>query len=172
MLQDGSLSRTTQQLQEVYIGLRKRALEMSPASVGVAGDADNGAPWGILMEMGYPNGIATLVSFATGDASLYFSAGGGVIGGGAQEDVSSAAKRFVSAAQGYVDGMKLTTSYPLPESDQVKFYVLTSQGVRTAEDSAEALGRGESDLSPLFYAGQDVITGLRILCQQREQSSS
>lgn len=157
------------QLHEVYIGLRKQALEMSPASIDVAVESDSIKPWGILMEMGYPKGVATLVSFATGDASLYFSTGGGVLGGITQESVGSAAKRFVSMAQYHTGRMETATSYPLPDPGKVKFYVLMPQGVLAAEDSAEELGRGKSDLSPLFYAGQDVITRLRILCQTRER---
>ena len=157
------------QLHEVYIGLRKQALEMSPASIDVAVESDSIKPWGILMEMGYPKAVATLVSFATGDASLYFSTGGGVLGGITQESVGSAAKRFVAMAQHHAGRMETTTSYPLPDPGRVKFYVLTPQGVLVAEGSEQELGGGKSDLSPLFYAGQDVITKLRVLCQTRER---
>ena len=154
------------QLHKVYIELRKQALEMSPASIVGAVASDNIRPWGILMETGYPQGVvATLVSFATGDASLYLSTGGGVIGGIAQESIGNAAKRFVSMAQHHTDRMETATSFPLPDPGKVRFYVLTHEGVLTAETDGQELGRGKSDLSPLFYAGQDVITELRILCQ-------
>jgi hypothetical protein len=157
------------QLHQIYIGLRKQALEMSPASIDGAVRSDNIRPWGILMEIGYPQGVATLVSFATGDASLYFSTGGGVLGGIAQESVGSAARRFVSMAQHHAGLMETATSFPLPDPGKVKFYALVREGALTAEAGEQQLGRGKSDLSPLFYAGQDVITELRILCQAHEK---
>lgn len=39
----------------------------------------------------------------TGEASLYLSLGGGVIGGGQHQNVNSAAKQFVSLAQTFLD---------------------------------------------------------------------
>jgi hypothetical protein len=148
---------------DVFTRLRAQIFETSPASIGVTVEPGSAEPWGILMEMGYPKGVATLVSFASGDASLYFSSGGGVIGGVAHESVNHAAKRFVSMAQWYVDKMKIATSRPLPGPGKVRFYVLTSQGVLTVETDEKDLGQKKSDLSPLFYAGQGVITELRML---------
>ena len=62
-------------MHKVYIRLRKQALETSPANIDGAVKSDTIKPWGILMEIGYLQGVATLVSFATGDTSLYFSTG-------------------------------------------------------------------------------------------------
>ena len=36
--------------------------------------------WGVLMELGLEQGVATMVAFADGTVSLYFSGGGGIIG--------------------------------------------------------------------------------------------
>jgi hypothetical protein len=151
---------------EVYMGLRKMALESSPASIGITVDPGSKEPYGILMEMGYPNATVTLISFASGDASLYFSSGGGVLGGGGHESVRNAAKRFVSSAQSYAGEMEMVTSYPLPASGKVKFYVLTPQGILTFEADEQDLGNRRSELFPLFYAGQDVITELRIISEK------
>jgi hypothetical protein len=156
---------TAKQLDDVFIHLRKQVFETSPASIGIVIEPDSTEPWGILMEMGYPKGVATLASFATGDASLYFSTGGGVIGGFAHESVNSAAKHFVSAARRYADRMETTTSHPLPGPGRVRFYVLMPQGVLTAEANEKDLGKHRDDLSPLFYAGHDVITKLRTVCK-------
>lgn len=57
------------------------------------------AVWGILMETGYPQGIATLVSLADGTTSLYFSNGDGMIGGGQHANIAQASKAFVAAAE-------------------------------------------------------------------------
>ncbi len=166
------MQNTTKQPSDIFTRLRAQIFETSPVNIGLTVEPGSAEPWGILMEMGYPKGIATLVSFATGDASLYFSGGGGIIGGIAHESVNRAAKHFVSMAHWYVGKMEIATSRPLPGPGKVGFYVLTSQGVLTVEIDEKDLGQQKSDLSPLFYAGQGVITELRILCKQPEQSGS
>jgi hypothetical protein len=159
------MQNTVKQPGDVFTRLRAQIFETSPASIGVTVEPGSTEPWGILMEIGYPKGVATLVSFASGDASLYFSGGGGVIGGIAHESVNHAAKRFVSMAQWYVGKMDIATSRPLPGPGKVRFYVLASQGVLTVETDEKDLGQKKNDLSPLFYAGHDVITELRLLCE-------
>jgi hypothetical protein len=159
------MQNTAKQPDNVFTRLRAQIFEMLPANIGITIEPGSAEPWGILMEMRYPNGVATLVSFATGDASLYFSGGGGVIGGVAHESVSHAAKCFVSMAQWYVGRMEVAMSRPLPGPGKVRFYVLISQSVLTVEADEKDLGQKKSDLSPLFYAGHGVITELRMLCK-------
>ncbi len=145
------------------------ALETTPASIGITPEPGNTEPWGILMEMGRPGGVATLVAFATGDASLYFSTGGGVIGGVTHENVVRAARHFVSTAQGYTDRMEIVTTTPLPDPGKVRFYLLTPQGILAAKADEKDLGKRRHELSPLFYAGQEVITELRLISEQQSK---
>ena len=162
-------SPTTQQPADIYRHLRKMALETTPASIGITPEPGNTEPWGILMEMGRPGGVATLVAFATGDASLYFSTGGGVIGGVTHENVARAARHFVSTAQGYTDRMEIVTTTPLPDPGKVRFYLLTPQGILAAKADEKDLGKRRHELSPLFYAGQEVITELRLISEQQSK---
>ncbi|NTV41414.1 MAG: hypothetical protein HGA61_04035 [Candidatus Moranbacteria bacterium] len=78
--------------------------------------------------------IATIVSYQTGDASLYLSSGGGVIGGGQHQNVNSAAKQFVSLSQTFLDKTTKTETTPLPLTDEVKFYLLTNKGVFVGQE--------------------------------------
>ena len=125
--------------------------------------------WAVLMETGYAEAAATLVALGDGTASLYFSSGGGVIGGGPHPSISTPARRLVRLAGNHLSGMSPTSEFPLPTVGEVKFYVLTTNGVLTAEAAEEALGAGEHQLSPLFFAGHDVITGLRKVSEERER---
>jgi hypothetical protein len=143
---------------EVSAALRARLLNGSASEFSIEPDA---SIWGVLMETGYPEAAATLVSLADGTASIYFSSGGGVIGGGPHDTIAAAARRFVSLSKNFLPAMAATSQYPLPKPGHVKFYVLTTKGVFTTEEAEETLGAGKHPLSPLFYAGQDVITGLR-----------
>ncbi len=57
--------------------------------------------------------------------------------------------------------MKSTTSFPYPAVGRVKFYVLAFNGVVTAEAAKNELGEEMHEVSPLFYAGHEVIAQLR-----------
>ena len=123
--------------------------------------------WGVLMEIGYAEGAATLVGLADGTASLYFSWGGGVIGGGPHASINAAACRLVEVAADQLSEMSRTSEFPLPASCHVTFYALTTNGVLQAAAREDALGAGRHPLSELFFAGHDVITGLREVAEAR-----
>jgi hypothetical protein len=145
-----------------YDGLRSAAMNMTPKELNLELSQSEVAPYGVLMELSFPNAVVTLASFATGDASLYFSTGGGVIGGVGHANVRTAAQAFVKSSISYLAKMQPTNEYPAPSRGMTRFYVLTTQGILTKELSEAELGSGKADFSALFFAGQDVITQLRL----------
>ncbi len=82
--------------------MRDRALGMTPADLGLAPSAARPHVFCAVMETGYEEGVATLVAVADGSVSLYFSKGGGVIGGGSHESVRGAAAAFLDAAEAFL----------------------------------------------------------------------
>lgn len=139
-------------------GLRDRLLTSSPEEVGLSGEEAEAKVWGVLMEVAFPMGTATLVSVRDGTASLYMSTGGGILGGYvAQKE----AKRFVGEAEKHLASMKLAKSFPYPEVGRMRFYVLTRGGVYTAEADEKEVMRERHPLFPLFLAGNEVLTVLR-----------
>jgi len=154
---------------EVYTGLRNQFFAGSPSSIGITRTLQDNEPWAILMERNFPGATVTLLSAANGDASVYFSTGGGFLGGIGQEKVNAAAQRFVALAQHYTNRMHPTTSYPLPGAGKVSFYVRTPQNVLTVEVDEQALLDGSSEFAPLFAAGDDVITEFRLASEQQEK---
>ena len=150
----------------IYRDLRSRALGARPEEIGIEPAEDDDRPYGALMETGYPNGVATLAAFATGDASLYFSSGGGVIGGIGHEAVHAAARRLVNLANEFLPAMEKVAEYPLPAAGAIRFYAVTPRGVFTVAAGESDLGEQRHPFSPLFYAAHDVITELRLLTQQ------
>ncbi len=152
---------------DVYLVLRERILTTRPEDLGVPAETEGREPWGVLMEMAYPDGMASLVAMGTGDASLYFSSGQGVLGDLHQRRVRQATQAFVKAARHYLSWMLPAEQCPLPGMGQARFYILTPDGVFTAEAGImELIGRRHS-LAPFFYAGQDVITGLRMATEKQ-----
>jgi hypothetical protein len=144
--------------------LRTRLLTGSAEAIGLKPD---GNVWGILLEMGYPQATATLVCLSDGSASLYISNGGGVIGGGEKPAVNAVSRRFVHAALPFVEAMKAVTEFPYPKRGVVKFYVLTTNGVVSTEASEAILQSRDHYFSPLYFAGQDVLSGLREASQAK-----
>jgi hypothetical protein len=67
---------------EIYIDLRTNAFGVDPAAIGLAPTGRLDRVYGVILDLGYPEGPATLVGFSDGTTSLYTSSGWGIIGGG------------------------------------------------------------------------------------------
>lgn len=154
-----------------YMELRRQAIETTAENLGVA-DPKGNQVFGTVMEMGIPNSVVTLACFADGDASLYYKTGGGMIGGIGHENVRKAAQEFTTLARKAVARMTRTTEYPLPGPDRVRFYVLTARGVFTTETDRETLADPGSDLGALFYGGQEVVSQMREVQEQKARPAS
>lgn len=147
--------------------LRQKVFSVNPKDLGLAPSRSRPNVWGVVMEMGYPDASATLFSLGEGTTSLYFSSGGGIIGGGQHEAVRQKADLFLDAAEQVLPSLKPTTDYPLPKSGMMKFYVLTYSGIYAGE-APEAKGtESGSPLFPIFAAGNEVMTQLRLIEQSK-----
>ncbi len=151
-----------------YHGLRKNLLTSAPASIKLTPDNTNGV-WAVLMEMGQPGAVITLVCVAEGTVSLYFSTGGGMLGIGEHDAPRAAAMNMIGQAPRFLAGATKTTSFPLPYEGMTRFYFLTFDGVLTVAVKTDELGNEQSPLSELFFLGQDVITQARIVEEQMKQ---
>ena len=147
-------------LTDTYVGLRERAFKQTASELRVE-PTPNGV-FGVLMETAYPEAVVTLITLLTGDVSLYFSNGGGLIGGIAHEGVKKAALDFNNMANTYVSDCALVSSFPLPSPGKTIFYFLTTKGICAREDYENKLAKETNPLSPLFYSGQEVITQFRL----------
>lgn len=141
-------------------------LSTKPDSIGVR-LRDTNQVWGILMETGYSKAVASLVALADGTVSLYFSSGGGIIGLGPHAGPKRAAEALLAASQQFSVQMHSTKSYPLPKPSYTRFYLLTGNGALTAEVKEDDLGNNRHPLSPLFYKGQELISEIRVVDQER-----
>ena len=146
----------------IFGDLRNQVLALTAEASGIPPLGTN-AVFGVVMDIGFPEGWATIVALADGNASLYLSGGGGVIGGVGHEKVRQAAIAMNQVADTFVKQTKATISTPLPKPGEVTFYILTTRGILTATAKEEDLGEERDELSPLFYAAQDVITQLRLV---------
>jgi hypothetical protein len=166
----GALRRSMQSPDSVMV-LRDRLLRGSPSAYGM----DVTLPvWGVVMEEGVEGGSYTLVALADGTASIYFSNGGGVLGGKEVPAVNAAAKRWVARA---TEDLRCTKpSAPcarwrapfqaakdlaFPPTSLVRLYVLTPSGPLSYQAVKANLASKKNAGWPLFYAGHEVMTRLR-----------
>jgi hypothetical protein len=136
--------------------MTRTALGLPPARVVTE-------PFGVLMETGYDSGVATVVAFGDGSASIYLSTGGGYIGGASQQALRTAAQTLVTAANQFQPQATLTTTFPLPQPGETRFYLLSDAGVFTGATAEQELGEQRHPWSSLFYAGQAIVTQYRLL---------
>jgi len=162
---DNSKAKTNEAQENAFASLRNLAFTATPEQLGLSLPMDNTIVYGIVMDWGMNSGIATTVSYQTGDASLYFSSGGGVIGGGHHENVSIAAKKFVKLAQTYLRKTIKTDTIVLPKKDEVKFSLLTNNGVFVGEEQMKNFKDKSSEWLDLFEEGNRVIAELRLITE-------
>ncbi len=158
--EESELNQSNYKVAEVYTALRDQVLQVKPDAIGQAATGQS-TVFAILMETGYPEAVATLVAVADGSASLYFSNGGGIIGGGEHQPVRKVCKEFLTLAQDFVLQSSITDKFPLPKQGNVRCYLLTQEGVYTFEATEDDLGYERHPCSPLFHKGHELISAIR-----------
>jgi hypothetical protein len=144
-----------------YNDLRNLAFSATEEQIGVQLPSEQTKIYGVVMDWDLGEGTATLVAFVSGDASLYLSSGGGVIGGGGHENVKQSVSAFIGKAEKYLDKTTRTETTPLPELDGVKFYFLTNKGKFVGQERIQNFENNSSDWLDLFEEGNKVITEIR-----------
>jgi hypothetical protein len=147
---------------EIYTELRQQALRLTPEQLS-DGEVASAPILALLMETGYPEGVATLVAVADGTSSLYFSGGGGVIGAGTHAAVAEASRRWLDTGHDFLAQLSPISDPPPPAQGLTQFVAVTKEGLHGTAAAEEELGEGRHPLSPLFYAGHDVITQIRLV---------
>jgi hypothetical protein len=122
----------------VYLKLRDQALRTTGATAGQSRGAPADQPFGVVTDLAFPNGSATVVAMIGGHASIYLSSGGGYIGGESHEAIRKAAKHAVAVASDLVARMHATHEYTLPSVNRLQFYVLSENGGSSTPEGARA----------------------------------
>ncbi len=149
-----------------FLDLRNMALNVTPEQLQLSLPADQTKVFGVVMDWDLGDGTMTLITYQTGDASMYLSSDGGVIGGGQHENVSTASKEFVSMAQNYLDKSSKVDTTTLPDKDSFKFYFLTNKGKYVVQENIDNIENKTSKLLSLFENANNVITELRLITEK------
>jgi len=156
---------------EMYRVLRSRALGLDAATIRVAPTADLPRVFGLITDMGYPEGTATIVALADTTTSMYTSGGGGVIGGGEHESGALANRRLLQVVEGHLELFAPSDATGVPGAGRVRMTALTHAGRLVVEAPDDDLGNGRHPAAPVFHAVHDVITALRELEERARPAS-
>jgi hypothetical protein len=158
--------KTNELKENPYDGLRQMAFGVSTEQLGLT-DLKAGDIYGVIMDWDLGEGIMTLITYKTGDASMYLSTGGGVIGGGQHENVNKASKQFVKLADKYLDKAVKTDLTPIPDKNCVRFYFLTTKGKYYAQEQMINFENKTSQWLDYFEEANKVITELRLTTEKK-----
>lgn len=149
------------QKEDLYKSMRKMALEVTAKQLDLNVPTGQVKVYGLVVDWNMGKAIATIVAFSTGDANMYISTGGGIIGGVQHEAVNKAAKASVGKAQEFLHKATHTNATPLPEDGQISFFLLTNNGLFTARETVTNFYNASSIWIPLFDRVNEVIGALK-----------
>jgi hypothetical protein len=155
---------------DAYRDLRNRALNVTTAELGL--EPDPKAPiHAVIMETGDQGTVSTFVCLRDGTVSLYFSTGGGVIGGGQHESVRSACFEMLSITNKYapefIAACERVSTFALPGDGEAFFYLIASDGVYQAQCREDALAEQRDPFSALFNNCHAVMSEVRQIEESR-----
>jgi hypothetical protein len=143
----------------------RRSLLSDPRPEAASLVAPGTTVWGVLVEIGYPQGPVTLLVVGDGTTSLYLPTGGGVIGAGEHPAVRAAATALMLTVHALRAPFSCATDIEFPAQGRVRVFALTLEGVLVAEGEEQSVGNGVGPLSAVFHAGQAVLSQVRIASQ-------
>jgi hypothetical protein len=153
---------------KMYLRLRDAALHINPKAAGAPLDIKGDEPFAVVTDWSFPNdAVATIFATLDGSASIYYSTGSGAIGGEGVQQIRLAARKCVVVAGEMRGQFSPTTEFPIAKTGQVRFYLVSRNGVTTASISETDLDKIFEPLKKLFAAVQDIVTAYRLSGESR-----
>tara|TARA_R110002126_G_scaffold290629_2_gene448047 strand:+ start:742 stop:1320 length:579 start_codon:yes stop_codon:yes gene_type:complete len=144
-----------------FMDMRNMAFTAKAEQIGLENIADDKV-YGLITEMSMNPGTASVISFLTGDTSLYLSSGGGFIGAGQHEKVRKIVAEKIEEFQIYLSKAEKIEEPELPKEGMVNFNFLTKNGIYSLTENTTDLENGKSEFSKLFEGVNEIITQIRL----------
>lgn len=151
--------------QNPYLDMRELAFNTKVDQIGLENIADDKV-YGLITEIAMNPESVTVVSFLTGDTSIYLSSGGGFIGAGQHEEVKKMVAEKVDGFQKFIYKANKIDKPELPEDGTVNFNFLTKNGIYLITQNMTDLESGKSEQSSLFIEVNQIITQIRLKSNQ------
>ncbi|HET9906156.1 MAG TPA: hypothetical protein VFQ23_05935 [Anaerolineales bacterium] len=107
--------------------------------------------YGVIMDVGLSNDfIISVTAFASGEASLRTTVGGGAIGLGSDPFIAEQAEQIITRAQSLALSARQIHNYNLPTQKEVYFYFLTPAGLKLTKATMEEVGSRAHPFHEMF----------------------
>jgi hypothetical protein len=149
---------------ELYESLRDHVLRTTPDDYP---EEFREAPiLALLMEMGFPQGVASLLGDIGGHVALYLSNGGGTMGNWTSPALTDANTRWFEIGVTVLPQLAVIANPPPPGAGMVQFVAVTPTGIRGGSFAENELQGGRHPLSLFYSAAGDVGQALDDLTTQ------
>jgi hypothetical protein len=148
---------------EIYLELRDLIIRGDPHVQGWAPSPELPHVWGALVEVGLPEGPATVVSLVDGTTSLYLGNGAATIGAGEAATVADLTRRLLVAVEGALPDLHPVWEFPVPARGEVRVVALTYAGPMGAHAPETDVATGTGPLAAVYAASSAVLDGIRRL---------
>jgi hypothetical protein len=146
--------------EEVGATLRRKAFETRLETASKSRSATPSS-YGLIYEFWQRDVLATLAAFSTGDLSLYFSHGGGILGGIGHENVAEMVRKTMPLLGPLTPQLRRSDEIEPPKPGETTFTILTDQGrFRSRLDAMPERDRENANFQ-LLALSQGLITELR-----------
>lgn len=143
--------------------LRRLALNTPPFDPTARADE----PYAVITEFLQGETVVTMSAFATGDASIYFSTGGGIIGLVGKPDVAALARQAVADIAGLASRLDRSDALDPPGQGEFCFYVLTPGGRRVCRVHASGTAQKDGPEVQLIRSTGALLTKIREVSAKR-----
>jgi hypothetical protein len=144
-----------------YLRHRERALEIDALAAGANLGCPKDVPFAVVTDIGYANGTATILTTIGGDARIYFSSGGTDVGSNGNLGIGTAARWSVEIARDSFARFRRSETFPVAGEGEVFFYLVSGDGVRSAQVCEAELDRYAGAFTNLFGAIKRVLLSFR-----------
>lgn len=146
---------------ETTAALRHLALTSDPPEIGI--DETDGV-WAVILDTTFEDGNwFSVVAIIDGNASIYFSTGGGIIGDFAHETVRLVAQNSVKIGEQIRDTFELSQPLEPPRPGYTRLFIRHSNILSASVEIMDTqISEEMHPLSDLYFAMNDVITELRL----------
>lgn len=156
--------------QNEYEGLVSLAHSITYDQLHLPDAGDKEVLYGVIMDWYYQSDVTiTLVSFITGDTSIYFSTGAMIIGGGQHKNVKSKALEYIENAKSVLSRAQPDSNIN-NEKGFVTFYLHTNKNKYVIKDKTENVLTGNSILTPYFNKANELIAEIRQAEEKMKQT--
>ncbi len=123
------------------------------------------ALYAAVVDMDMGQMIMTLTCVADGSTSIYYSAGGGMLGLGQDQQIALTTQAFLYGAEQMMDSLDAVDDYPLPTEGKHILYLIGNNVVRRCEFDMTAMDTYPKEKQFLCFMYQKVLRAITAATQ-------